>query len=751
MRMFDALHRARRPGGPLKNQMWASALVVASLGAATPAVLRGPSFFARPQSGSFLVEVMQDNAPGKSLKPLRVGEEAILRFSKEIKEVTSVIGGFFAVEATRGAELRLRGLAAGRATLTITYIDGSVEQLAIEVQRDLSFLKAQLATIHADIKVDRAPDTEAIVLSGLVDTLSQAERAGEVAREYLKDLRVINLLRVRDGSQTLEGRIRDELTVVGVADARVRQLSGQGASELVAIIEGRVKDLAQLETAFRVASGILGDKARIVNMIVVEDRPAAIEQAIEKAIHAQVGATKVRVSRLSGEADFGAGDILVLNGTVPDQTSLARTLTLAAKMHAQLDLARRKREGEIERITETLDGGGTRITERPLRLDDVLEDIKVVADESGALAIEQSSNQGNALGAILGQSGSGSNNQAKLLQSELGSNLARAKVVELAGGRVISFLEVDDLPQVRVSIRIYEVNRTALLTWGSDVKKLQYADFDSNGINPNSFATDAEGNIVTNANGEPVLGSGGADAAGILSFLEGGFGSTMQLGGGRLGLDWAFNLLETEGIARALTTPTLTVLSGEVAAVGDGGSVAINSSITTPVGANTNGVGVFSTVQDKEFGISLAVRPLVDEKGYVTLTVVPSVSNPDFELTTTVRETTGSDQGTVAFNKQSLKTTTRLRDGQSLLVGGLVKQRRSDDSGQTPWLHQVPLVGGLFQDKSYSDSDRELVFVVTPVIVRDQPTKPLVWEHQRVEELVPFAPPAAQTASKKED
>jgi pilus assembly protein CpaC len=199
-------------------------------------------------------------------------------------------------------------------------------------------------------------------------------------------------------------------------------------------------------------------------------------------------------------------------------------------------------------------------------------------------------------------------------------------------------------------------------------------------------------------------------------------------------------LLETEGIARALTTPTLTVLSGEVAAVGDGGSVAINSSVTTPVGANTNGVGVFSTVQDKEFGISLAVRPLVDEKGYVTLTVVPTVSNPDFELTTTVRETTGSDQGTVAFNKQSLKTTTRLRDGQSLLVGGLVKQRRSDDSGQTPWLHEVPLVGGLFQDKSYSDADRELVFVVTPVIVRDQPTKPLVWEHQGVEELVPFAP-----------
>ena len=71
------------------------------------------------------------------------------------------------------------------------------------------------------------------------------------------------------------------------------------------------------------------------------------------------------------------------------------------------------------------------------------------------------------------------------------------------------------------------------------------------------------------------------------------------------------------------------------------------------VGGINGSAAVSESVQKLRFGVQLAVRPLVDENGWITLDVVPSVSNPDFQLTQLVRVTTGTPQETIAFSERS--------------------------------------------------------------------------------------------------
>jgi len=405
-------------------------------------------------------------------------------------------------------------------------------------------------------------------------------------------------------------------------------------------------------------------------------------------------------------------------------------------------------------LIESLAGGALRTTERPLRLENGADDVRVLADESGALvgSKESTSQAGSALRSILsspngGLGSGGSSGLGQLLENRIHSNLARAKAIELAEGRILSFIQVEDIPQVRISIRLFEVSRTDLLNWDSNISKIGAADFDTNGINPNTPLFGADDTIVNNANGDPILMASNTDISNVISFLEGGFTNQILVGGEHFNLDAVFKVLETEGVARSLAHPTLTVLSGEIAAFGDGGTVSISSSVTTSVGGvNGGSTGVLESVQQLPFGIQLAVRPLVDEDGFITMDVAPSVSNPDFALTTLVRTTTGTPQETVAFAEKNLRTSARIRDGEVLLIGGLQDRSRKDEAGKTPFLGDIPIIGWLFQDKKFEDKDRETMITVSPTIMRDRPSQARLWSYPSTGELLGRQPKGEKPA-----
>jgi Flp pilus assembly secretin CpaC len=744
-------------------------LVLAALGAALP------TFVPQQEQGSALVEVLAGGRRTKDLRSITEGSDAYLTFSKDIRTLASGNDKVLRIAQPSNASKRaaiLNALAIGRTSLTVWYEDGGSEQLMVSVTRDLSVLESALRSIAPTISAEIASDRDAIVLIGTAPDQAAAKRAVEAAESYVKASKgegggqgqVIDLLKLQTPATTLESRIEAELARMGVSGAvvrRVAQGSSADDSKDVFILEGAAPDLTTAGNAPQLAARLLPGEGkekdqRVVNRVTISNVPMSVEQVMQSAIR-ELGCPKVNVRRVVSTEFPGDGDIVVLEGSVPTQTHLVRTVTLAAKIFQQQELVKRKRDGEIEIIREFDASGQTRVTEKQLELDDSADDIKVIADESGGLHSEDDTafgGAGNAVGAILGagsRTNSSSNNMQRLLENRLETNIARAKALEMADGRVLSFLTVEDIPAVRVDIKLYEINRTALLDWNSQ-QAAAITDFDTGSTlrDPGFVQNPVTGDFIEVPGSVPVNNPDVRDAIG---FLAGGFVNRLQISGESIQLDSLLRLLEREGIARSLSSPQLTVLSGELAFFGVGGTVPIESSVVTEFGSGVNvsgtSSGILNTVAEREFGIRLSVRPLVEEDGMITLDVVPSVSQPDAQLTLQIRETTGETLSTTAFQERSLRTSARLRDGQALMIGGLTSHSRTDNSSQTPGLHQIPIIGFLFKQYSYDDNDRELVIVVNPVIVREPPTEAPLWAFPDVKELMRTLPTPENLAAKR--
>jgi Flp pilus assembly secretin CpaC len=419
---------------------------------------------------------------------------------------------------------------------------------------------------------------------------------------------------------------------------------------------------------------------------------------------------------LRGDVRDDTRDTLVLEGSVPNQIALVRVLELAAQLFA--------------RQTITAD------------------DIRVVADESGGLAARGQDTQGQntqlgasgGIGAMFGGSRSGT------LTNQVRRNLGRATAIEAAGGRILSFIEVADLPQIRIDIRLLEVNRTKLRSFNPD-SALLTSNFRQPSLNPAQSAVAVQGTQAAR-----VGGVASSAVQNVLSFLGGGLLNQLQFSTQHAAVDVALSLLEREGIARSLSSPSLTVLSGELAQFQVGGEVPIPVAFAPAFGSSTatssvSGTpGVFSSVEFIPFGVQLQIRPLVGDDDSITLDVQPQIVTPDSALTDTIRQTTGTNPSTTAFQTRSLRTSSRLQDGQALLIGGLTSANSSNNTGSTPGARDVPGLGWLFRSFNRNDESVELVVVVNPVILRTPVADSALWAFPGHEELmrsvvIPSIPP----------
>ena len=432
----------------------------------------------------------------------------------------------------------------------------------------------------------------------------------------------------------------------------------------------------------------------VINLIRVENLPALAEERIKIAI-ADVGGERVLVRRyLKGDVPDDDRDVLVLEGRVRDQTALVRVLSLAARLF----------------LGDSVD----------------LDDIRVVANESGGLqeaAESQGANfnqqgGGGNLGAIFGQ---GSNQ----LVNRIESNIARASVLDVAGGRLLSFIEVDDIPQIRVNVKFYEVNRDRALSYLPSL----VIDYDDSG-NPQL------------PGGNPASTADGSDAAtGVLSSVLGGLNVGAQFVSGNFAIDSAFSLLESNNLARVLSAPSLKVLSGERARFLVGGEIPVRTSFSPAFGSDAT--GVFESVQFVPFGVQLDVLPLVDDEDAVTLDLNPQVSVPDPTLNQVLsgdlNDSAVDPLPTTAFDVRSLRTTSRLRDGEAMIIAGLAQYRAEIDSTSTPGLRSIPGLGRLFEGFAESGDTLELIVVVNPVIEREPSDEGQLWAFPSPAELAPWA------------
>jgi type IV pilus secretin PilQ/predicted competence protein len=170
------------------------------------------------------------------------------------------------------------------------------------------------------------------------------------------------------------------------------------------------------------------------------------------------------------------------------------------------------------------------------------------------------------------------------------------------------------------------------------------------------------------------------------------------------------DLLIHDGNAKVLAQPKLVTLNGKEASMLAGQRIPYLVSQTVFAGG---AAAPTQTVQIEEVGIKLAITPLINADGYITVHIRPEVS------TVTGFRGIAGDLPVVATRQA--ETTVRLRDGSSVLIGGLLDQEKTTEMTKVPLLGSVPFLGAFFRHENTTTTNRDLVIEVTPHLLPDQP------------------------------
>ncbi|MDA3864953.1 MAG: pilus assembly protein N-terminal domain-containing protein [Deltaproteobacteria bacterium] len=162
-------------------------------------------------------------------------------------------------------------------------------------------------------------------------------------------------------------------------------------------------------------------------------------------------------------------------------------------------------------------------------------------------------------------------------------------------------------------------------------------------------------------------------------------------------LSFKLNTMFKNGNARVLAEPKLVCSSGSQAKLTVGGEIPIPM-----ITANS------STVEWKEFGIKLELRPTANSRGNITISIKTEVSDVDWALAV---------NGVPGFRTRKADTTVTLQDGSTLVISGLYKNNRSKNVNKFPLLGHIPILGELFKSREYKEEKSSLAIMMTPKII----------------------------------
>ena len=174
-----------------------------------------------------------------------------------------------------------------------------------------------------------------------------------------------------------------------------------------------------------------------------------------------------------------------------------------------------------------------------------------------------------------------------------------------------------------------------------------------------------------------------------------------------LNLGLLVRALQADANANILSTPTLLTLDNEEAKIVIGqnvpfitGSYAVSAAATTPT--------PFQTVERKDVGLTLRIKPQISEGGAVRLQIYQEVSN--------VQDSTNASG--VITNKRSVESLVLVNDGQIVVIGGLMQDTFKDGVEKIPGLGDLPLIGGLFRYSTRSRNKTNLMVFLRPTVLR---------------------------------
>jgi pilus assembly protein CpaC len=289
-----------------------------------------------------------------------------------------------------------------------------------------------------------------------------------------------------------------------------------------------------------------------------------------------------------------------------------------------------------------------------------------------------------------------------------GSGRAVRDSVSAAGAQVINLMNVAAPQQVLLEVKVAEVSKSVLDRFGINVARA-YSPADGSMLRFMSGIFGGKGAVMGQV-GNPtgtVVGGGLTDSAtnstatGTITGAANGSNSTS------VQIDAAKN----DGLVKILAEPTIMAVSGQEGSFLAGGKILI------PV-VQSSGSGQSVSLEEKEYGVSIRFTPTVLAEGRINLVVRPEVS----ELNQSgVGVTAPGITGTSilpSFTTRKASTTVQLYDGQSFAIGGLIKNNVTANLNAFPFLGEIPVLGALFRSTNFQSDKTELLFVITPHLVK---------------------------------
>jgi pilus assembly protein CpaC len=276
------------------------------------------------------------------------------------------------------------------------------------------------------------------------------------------------------------------------------------------------------------------------------------------------------------------------------------------------------------------------------------------------------------------------------------------RALAIAGtlGKPINLLNVKVPPveeQILLKVRFANVDRAATSDLGANL-------FSIGALNtPGSVTTGQFGAPRVDITGDRGAGGGAAgfsltDALNVFLFRA------------DLNLGATIRALQSKRLLEILAEPNLLTINGKAASFLAGGEFPVPI-----VQAGMGGAGAV-TIQWREFGVRLNFVPTVTPRGTIRLQVMPEVSSLDFANALTISGFT-----VPAISTRRVQTEIELESGQSFAIAGLLDNRVMETLSKVPGIGDIPLLGKLFQSRSRTRNNTELLVVVTPEVVRPIP------------------------------
>lgn len=170
------------------------------------------------------------------------------------------------------------------------------------------------------------------------------------------------------------------------------------------------------------------------------------------------------------------------------------------------------------------------------------------------------------------------------------------------------------------------------------------------------------------------------------------------------------DMLATQSKAKLLAVPHILVSDNKEARIQVGEQVPI---VTSETFGSTTLTSPVRTIQYKDIGIILKVKPRINEGGLVSLDISQEISSYS------VKKVTATDEG-IIVNKTEATTNLVVQGGQTIIIGGLIREDVSDGRAGIPILGKIPVLGYLFGKTDKTNHRKELIILLTPRVIKNQ-------------------------------